>query len=375
MLDADLRFRFPGLVSTTASGMLPLGYAGLRDGIGHGFSFLEEGREALGAPTAAHAQRPVGRRQLARAAELFADVDLLAVGCTANLVRRLPRERSLTLPLRIHYVVPTGGDVDEIRRRVSKKDRQRLGKSERDRGWTLERADGAADFEFFFERMHRPTMVKRHGSKTRSESKDVARECLFRRGHVFFVTEDGARVAGALCRWEPRERMLLMRLAGVLDGLEEHYRSGVFLALYVLVLEWANRNGAACVELSGSEAFVSKGIFQFKRKLHPQIVVPETHYHSKRLWLHVVRDTPAVRDLLVANPPIVLADDGELAATFFADADRPARELPWQCPGVERRLDVDLDEFLAGAPQFAGSEPESNARPRAGHPGLIGTPS
>jgi hypothetical protein len=170
---------------------------------------------------------------------------------------------------------------------------------------------------------------------------------------LFFLRERGDRVAGMLCRREPGT--LVLRLAGVRDGAEDAYRSGTYIALYVSILDWTARNGVSTVDLSGSEPFLSKGIFQFKRKLHPDMRWPATHFAGKRLWLCVRRDTPAVRDFLVANPVLAPAGDG-FEALYFHDRDRLARrDLQWRTGGVVGCRTVDLDAFLGGSACAASS--------------------
>ena len=166
-----------------------------------------------------------------------------------------------------------------------------------------------------------------------------------------------------LCRLEGST--LVVRLAGVEAGGEEPYRSGTYMAMYVLILQWAAEQGLTRVDLSGCEPFLSKGIFQFKRKMHPEVTLPDNHFREKRLVLRVLRDTPEVRDLLTANPVLTSGTHGGLEAVYFHDPDRPARtDLRWQCPGVSSQRTLDLDEFLDGWPGPPGAAP-SRSPPRS----------
>jgi hypothetical protein len=156
-----------------------------------------------------------------------------------------------------------------------------------------------------------------------------------------------------LCRWASRTRTLTLRLAGVDGGAAEHYRSGAFTALYPLILEWAAQHGVRTVNLSGCEPFLSKGIFQFKRKLHPRVVLPASHFGGKRLLLRVLRDSARVRDFLVANPVIAESADGGLDAVYFHDEQRPARlDHRWEGVGLRAARLVHLSSFLAGAKRW-----------------------
>jgi hypothetical protein len=252
------------------------------------------------------------------------------------------------LPFRVHLVVEVDGDADEMRRRVSKRERWQFSRNRKVNEWSFEQDDDPAAFEWFYERMHRPTMEQRHGERMRTEDAAVAYECLFRRGMLFFVTERGRRIAGALCRWDPATATVTTRLLGVLDGADEHYASGAFKAVYHFLLEWACDHGVRRIDFHGTEAFLSKGIFAWKRKFRPSVVLPPNHFADKRLWLAANRDTPAVRDFLVANPTLAMRPDGGLDAVWFHDGERPARtDLACDCPGVVDTRHVDLDAFLA----------------------------
>ncbi|WP_433338033.1 GNAT family N-acetyltransferase [Spirillospora sp. CA-294931] len=338
-----LRSARPTVVESPAGGDgVALAYAGLPDGLTHVLPFLEERR----GPAGNRRSRTTTWTAIAKG-HAAPEADILAAGCLPGRAAALPRERSLLLPFRVNLVVPATADPAAAQRRLSRKARQQYAREQRRLARTFEVAADEADFDFFYDRMHAPTMRRRHGDAARSVDRETARRCLFGRGVLFFLCEEGTRVAGLLCRREPGS--LTIRLAGVLDGADRLYQSGTYLALYVLTIEWASRNGVATVDLSGCEPFLSKGIFQFKRKLHPQIVPPKNHFARKRLWLHVRRDRPAVRDFLVANPLLLPADGGGLTALYFHDRDRPAQlGLRWQCPGVAGHLLADLDAFFAG---------------------------
>ncbi|HEX8582512.1 MAG TPA: GNAT family N-acetyltransferase [Acidimicrobiales bacterium] len=339
----------PGLVSPGRDGGPTIAYAGTPEGVRNVLAFLEQQRDGADMPTPERVERDVTWADLA-AGTAFPEADLVAVGADAARVAGLPTAGALVLPFRVHLVVEVDDDLDGMRRRISKREREDFRRSRRDHGWTWERDDSPAAFEHFFERMHRPTMEERHGDRQRSEGPDAAYECLFRRGMLFFVAEGGRRVAGVLCRWDGATGTLTTRLLGVLDGAPEHYASGAFKAVYHLLLEWACANGVERIDYHGTEAFVSKGIYQWKRKFRPTVVLPPNHFAGKRLWFRPARDTEAVRDFLVANPTLAMTGDGGMEAVYFRDGTRPPRTgLSWECPGVAGAREIDLDEFLAPA--------------------------
>ncbi|GHH06023.1 hypothetical protein Srubr_05970 [Streptomyces rubradiris] len=201
-----------------------------------------------------------------------------------------------------------------------------------------------------YDRMHVPTMAARHGGWVRSERRDVAEHALFRRGMPFFLRRADERIAGVLCRLEGD--VLVIRLAGVLEGDPGHYRDGAQLVLYHLVMRWATEEGIAHAELSGSRPFISEGLYAFKRKFRPRIVVPRTHFARKHPVLIPRQDTLEVRNFLYDHPAITIDPAGELHVTYLYDRDRPPRmDLPWDCSGITGAHELHLDDLLAGLPR------------------------
>ncbi|WP_327381595.1 GNAT family N-acetyltransferase [Streptomyces sp. NBC_01207] len=347
LADAALAAR-PRVTLSRPDGAGPaLAYGGLPQGLTHVLPFLEQRRGTAS--------------QRIRRGTTWADLvdgraapgaDILAVGMLRDRVpARLPRH-SLLLPFRVTLAVPVGPDPQDVIGRLSRKARQQHARELRSHRRTLEVAAGESDFAYFYDDMHRPTMVNRHGDAARSEDRDSALVCLFRRGVLFFLCESGRRVAGMLCRLEGRT--LVVRLAGVARGDGEAYASGTYVAMYVLILQWAAEHGLTRVDLSGCEPFLSKGIFQFKRKMHPEVALPRNHFAGKRLMLRVRRDSPSVRDFLAANPVLAFRQDHGFEAVYFHDEGRPPRlDLRGNCPGVRGQRLVDLDDFLAGLPDTA----------------------
>ncbi|MGW5052684.1 hypothetical protein [Actinokineospora sp. NPDC004072] len=336
----DTRLRSPvGVVSSAGPHLPTIAYAGPPHGVVKIHQLLEERREALGGSTTERERGGLPRGELPAA-------DLVAVGCTQRQAERWAGPAALTLPYRVHLVVDLDGDW---RRALSRRERQWFAAARRSRAWALEQADDDGSFAYFYDRMHEPTMRLRHGERARSEARERAYECLFRAGVLVFVTLDGVRVAGALCRAD--RATLTIRLVGVADGARQHYTDGALRAADHLLLEWAAGNGYRHVDFGGVEPFLSQGIFQWKRKFGPRAVRPRTHLGRLALLWCAKRDTPPVRDFLVANPVLELAGDGGFCAVYFHDAERPARtHLSHVCANVQRSRVVDLDVFLAGLP-------------------------
>ncbi|RSS82232.1 peptidogalycan biosysnthesis protein [Streptomyces sp. WAC06614] len=347
--DTRDRAGFPAVRSE--AGGLSVSYAGLAEGLAYTLEFTELRRDA----DLHRTERRTGRLSGADLAVpgRLPDADIVMVGTSAARARALPRVSSLVVPMRVHFVIDFDpDDPDRARRLISKRERWQFRRDLREHTWTWGLDRDPAAFDRFYDRFYRPTMFQRHGSRERTESKEVSYECLFRGGRMFFLAEDGVRIGGALCHWDRASRTLTLRLLGVLDGAQEHYDSGAFKAVYHFLIDWCARHDVRRLDFQGTEPFLSKGTYQWKRRFGTTVILPPNHFGDKRLWFQVRHDTPQVRDFLVANPLLAERPDGALEAVYFHD-DRRAPRLDYSArsPGVAAVREVDLDTFLAGAPR------------------------
>lgn len=339
----DTRLRRPVCtVSRADPGGPSFGYVGVFHGTRQILNLLEELRDINGIPTTGTERLTV--HHVGPRSGWMPPADLVAVGCTPAQARRLSRRGGLVLPYRLHLVVDMRDGWLEA---VTKGERQWIRTRRRERDWRLDVATDDLSFEHFYERMHMPTMQVRHGRRTRGESRERARHCLFRTGVLAFAVVDGQRVAGALCHRARHGATITVRLVGVLGGARELYDAGALKILYHLLFEWAHGAGIRHVDLGGLEAWISKGIFRWKRRFSPRMVLAPNHLGRLRVWWHARRDTPAVRDFLVANPVFEMVGDGGLCAVYFHDDERPARlDFGFSCANVHQMRTVHLDEFL-----------------------------
>lgn len=345
--DARSLARYPTVRSEL--GGLSIAYAGLRDGLAYALEFTELRREQGPHDRAARNTESL-RGFLLNNPDRLPDADIVIVGTSAAKARRRPTKGSFVLPMRIHFVIDFDEDLEAVMRRIARGERRNFRQKLRQHDWHLEIERDPAWFDYFYWHIYRATMARRHGERERVETEAASYECLFRSGLLFALSMDGERVAGHLCHWNPRTGILTSRLIGVVDGADEYYAAGALKVFHFLLIEWAATHGVRQLDFQGTEAFLSKGTFRLKRLFGTRLLLPPNHFGHKRLWLHVRRDTPQVRDFLVANPFLAEAADGSLEAVYFYDDERAARvDYRSNSPGVERARTVFLDIFLAGA--------------------------
>ncbi|MDU8998735.1 hypothetical protein [Streptomyces mirabilis] len=344
LVDETARTAGRAVLISTPSADLRVAVTGLSSGIRAMTPFLKQQLSAEGS-AAVVTELPLSGRA-AFAGDLD-EADITVLCDTGRRISRRPQGGGLVLPGWVHQVVPTQGN-----QRLHKSDRQRFAKQRRENGWTWEVAQREEDFEFFFTRMHSPMVANRFGDHAISEDRRAARVALFRRGILFFLLEHGERVGGALCRVDARSKVLYYRLNGLLDGDHRLRKSGALVAISYFLVEWGTENRLHGVDLSGSIPFFSRGVYQAKRRLHPDVVLADVPMRHLRYRLAVKRDTSAVRDFLVANPLLRLdgSTAGAMEGVYFTDSRRPLRaDLR---SGVEQDRIVDLDET---PPQLLGT--------------------
>lgn len=337
----------PYPVVRSDAGELSVGYAGLREGLTYAVEFTEQQRETSVGAVRGGEGRVRGLRTLLRST-VPSEADMRFVGAPLKALVAPSAPRSLIVPMRVHFVARF--DERNVPESISKRERWQFRRDSKDHAWTWSTSDVPAVFDEFYERFYRPTMRARYGLRERVEGPDSAYECVFRRGRMFILHDGDQWVGGAVCHWSARTATLTLRYLGVSDGDARFYKDGTFKAMYHLLIDWCAHNGVRALDFQGTESFLSKGTFQWKRRFGTSVVLPPNHFGTKGMRLEVRTDSPAVRDFLVANPMLSLDQAGALEAVYFFDQDRPPRhDFSAKVPGIERIVDLDLDAFLMGA--------------------------
>jgi hypothetical protein len=262
---------------------------------------------------------------------------------------------SLVMPFRLNWVADRIESPETVVRTLSRGERAAFKSALKKRGYELTATTDEAAFEDFYTHMYLPTMRGRHGGRAKGETKETARECMFRRRGVLLLMRDpdGRTVAGALCRYDDGGRSLVLRLVGVRDADPSLYHDGSFKAMWVLVLQWASSQGLRSVDLQGTEPFVSNGNFQWKRRLGARVGPPRNFMSGHRIVLTLDSDGPAARSFLAAHPLVEITEAGVLGAVCFHDRDTPPLP-PRNCAasGIStvRYLDLETMRWSATEP-------------------------
>jgi hypothetical protein len=337
-----VRSSFPGpppLVVPGHCGQPSIGYVGLPSGVALTLPFLQARRD--GCPDiSTWERRPRGNAE---------DVHLLLIGTTVDHLFRVARPTDVVMPMRLHLVVPLRPREDPYER-LSRKERQFQVRQRKEHAWHLVRQTDGAEWQHFYRCAHTAEGRLRHGDGFRTIPMPLAKALIESRGRFLQLITGDRVVCGAMLLLDRRSSRATVRLIGHYDPVwsREH---GATMAMFLSLAEYARDLGYRELDLSGTEPFLTKGIFQFKRRLHPRVEVPRTAYSRRRLLLRTLQDSSGLRDFLVANPVFQIDEvDATPRPVYFHDDARRARlDIPHAGKGHAAPEVRHLDSMMVGA--------------------------
>lgn len=241
--------------------------------------------------------------------------DIIIVAGGKRLIRKLPRQNAIILPLYTSHILDIRGDWDDVKKQLCKSGSvRREFRTLQKYGYVYEISHDDRDFEMHYHTMYLPTMEKRHGDVAIIVPKEEAKR-HFRRGCLLLVKRDGRIVAGCVCRAQgERVRYIYM---GIVNGDEQLMKEGVTGALYISLIRWTHEAGYKTCDFLGTPPYLRMGVFQYKRKWGTTVSIPPKLH--KQVWLRFQRDTPAVRQFLKDTPLAIIGENGGLYGLVVVD--------------------------------------------------------
>jgi hypothetical protein len=159
------------------------------------------------------------------------------------------------------------------------------------------RSDWAA-FESFYHTMYIPHIRHLYGPAARTAPYEYVRS-IHEESLLLLAMQGDTPVAGILIHLEHREPVL--RVHGVLDAAPQYVKAGAFSSLVLFAVEELRSRGFDRINFGGSRPILNDGPLNFKR-LFRASVVEKPQPRDGDFMLTPRRDTPAVRQVLRANP-------------------------------------------------------------------------
>ncbi|MUK64044.1 hypothetical protein [Aliivibrio fischeri] len=270
------------------------------------------------------------------------DCDLSIIALPKERVLTIKKEHDQLMPLRIHQIVRTELGMNEIKKRMSKREVKRYEKLKSNFSFQV-RHDNKSFFDFY-KNMHKPTMNTRYGSFARSVNIDDAFNNLFKKGVLFYINQNGKPVSGSVSQIDIEKNWLNARLIGVLDGKDEYLANGAQNFVYHSIIDWACNDGKIdVVDFQGCEPFLTKGTFQYKKRFATEAILPPNFFYDKRVLLRFNKESMSVRNYLISNPIITINNNDIFSATYFEDISNNAKlDIPYFMPGIDNHKIVKI---------------------------------
>lgn len=241
----------------------------------------------------------------------------------------------LRIPDWVGARLPLPVDVAALAR-TSKSVAEDLRKSRRG-GWTVEVSRAQADFGPFYERMFVPYTLARHGAEAYVKGFHHLQRS-FRHGGILWLRRDGQPVAGEL--FERVGDTLVLQAIGVAGGEMALRQQGAVAALYVHIIEHAQRTGCTAIDMRGSRPSLADGLLRYKAKWGTVLYDRNDDPHLSLLQWN--RLDGAVAGFL-AQTPLLIRDGEGLSGVGFVDRSQPwtTADLQQACarlwvPGLAR---------------------------------------
>lgn len=242
---------------------------------------------------------PLAMRSAGRAAQTYPDADLVIIEGNDLLRWQPPGGLWLRAPTWVRMVMdfPPDEPWETVYRKMHAQ-RKNIRSAERS-GFTFAISKAERDFEFFYDRLHVPTMASRHKEYGLVDKKENMR-ASFEKGVLFQVCQGEQMVAAGLV--EIHGRSVYGITNGVLDGDRALYSRGAMSMLYFGSIRWCHEQGMRHYDVGGVRPFASDGLYQHKQHwgMHPM-----RDLWLGRSWLlWSPTETPTTQDWLAAHPPI-----------------------------------------------------------------------
>ncbi len=189
--------------------------------------------------------------------DLRGDVVIVAAG--ERVIRGLPSENAVVVPLWVEQVLDIRGDWEDVKKRFRNSDSvdgefRRLRKY----SYSHEITHDERDLENYYQTMYLPTMQSRHGENAIVVSTEESKK-HFRRGYLVLVRREGRAVAGCLCRFQGGIAKGIT--SGIVNGDEQLLKQSVMAALYLAFLQSANQAGCKSFDFLGCPPSPAIGVF------------------------------------------------------------------------------------------------------------------
>ena len=206
--------------------------------------------------------------------------------------------------------IDTSEGWDGVRKHVSRRYRKRIENFEIRCGLKCTVSEDPSDLITFYHQMYLPNSAVRFGKLAVTNELSQMQAFLKRDGFLLFVTLNGEKIAGVLCRVE--KKCLTGYRCGVLNGDEKLLECGAMTAVYYYMVDYAAKNCLRELDILDSRPFLNDGVYRYKGSWGAAAVPFEDKYVRTIHYICGAR-THEVASFFHACPTIVM-NHGSLQA-------------------------------------------------------------
>ena len=204
----------------------------------------------------------------------------------------------------VRQIIDLSGSIDEIKKNFHKTKRQISNNIISKSKLTYRISNDLKDFNHFYHDMYNPHIKKKHGDSGIESYEEM--KPYFLEGFLLLVLYEGETVAGALC--VVKDKTLVFRRTGVLNGDEKYIKVGAQNALYLFMIFHAKKLGLDHLDTMKSMSVLNDGVYNAKREWGATVYADD----ESEFWMYFIvpKYTDKVIKFFEANPFIVHNNDG-----------------------------------------------------------------
>jgi hypothetical protein len=284
--------------------------------------------------------------------------DIIILEANKSLTRRLPNETAMTMPFQVDLSLDVQGCWQDIRHRFHTSVRSYDLRLVRKYGYDYCVSHDEQSFDMFYQTMYLPTLLAKYDKLASPTPVEQARQYL-RHGLLVLIKRDGQYVSGSLCSIQ--RETISPRLIGVINADKQLIKEGAQGAAYYAMIHWANQQGFSNFDFGSCWPYM-ESVMYYKRKWGAAASIASRH-DSKRIWIKVQRNTPAVFRFLSANPGVIIDQKGELRVLIVTED--PSKSLDevhmrwdkfYAMPGISGPLICTVEDLLDNQPMLLSQQ-------------------
>jgi len=204
----------------------------------------------------------------------------------------------------VRQIIDLTGSIEEIKTKFHKTKRQISNSILSKSKLTYRISNDLKDFDRYYYNMYIPLIKKKYGDLGIESYEEM--KPYFLEGFLLLVSYEGETVSGALC--VVKDKTLVFRRTGVLNGDEKYIKLGAQNALYLFMIFHAKELGLDHLDTMKSVSVLNDGVYNAKREWGATVYADDES--ESRVYFIIPKLNDKISGFFEANPFIIQNNDG-----------------------------------------------------------------